>query len=135
MCKKDEISAFDGGDRIRRKKYMELLKIRRAIIEAKKTCCTEEELEDYLGTKYEKISNIKGKGYENKYNLIVILSATALYPKRFTVTNTFGGREKIELSILKPKEYDEYMILLFGTQENRITRIEIYSCGKVSQKN
>ena len=114
---------------------MDLFKIRKAIILAKKTCGTEEELENYLETKYEKISNVKGKGYENKYNLITILSATALYPKSFTVTNAFGGRETIELSILKPKEYGEYMVLLFGVQENRITRIEIYTCGKISQKN
>lgn len=114
---------------------MDLFKIRKAIILAKKTCGTEEEVENYLETKYEKISNVKGKGYEDKYNLITILSATALYTKSFTVTNAFGGRERIELSILKPKEYGEYMIVLFGTQGERITRIEIYSCGKVSQNN
>ncbi len=114
---------------------MDLFKIRKAIILAKKTCCTEEELEDYLGTKYEKISNVKGKGYENKYNLITILSAKALYSKRFTAINAFGGREEIELAILNPKEYGEYMIILFGTQGERITRIEIYNCGKVSQNN
>ncbi len=114
---------------------MELLKIRKTIILAKKTCGTVDEVYDYLGTKYEKISNEKGKGYENKYDLVTILSATLLYSKRFAVTNTFGGRETIELSIQKPKEYGEYMILFCGFQENRITRIEIYTCGKVSQKN
>lgn len=54
---------------------MDLFKIKKAIILAKKTCGTEEELENYLETKYEKISNVKGKGYEDKYNLITILSA------------------------------------------------------------
>lgn len=114
---------------------MEIFKIGKALIAAKKTCGTEEELENYLGTKYEKISNVKGKGYENRYDLITILSATLLYSQRFVVTNAFGGRETVELSILKPKAYGEYMVLLCGFQENRITRIEIYVCGKISQRN
>lgn len=88
-----------------------------------------DEIYEDLGNTYEKISNIKGKGYEDKYNLITILSATALYTKSFTVTNAFGGRERIELSILKPKEYGVYMILFCGFQGDRITRIEIYNCG------
>lgn len=111
---------------------MEIFKIRKSIIAAKKNCVTEEEFENYLETKYEKISNVKGKGYENKYNLITILSAKALYSKKFTAKNDFGGWENIDLAILKPKEYGEYMILLCGFQENRITRIEIYNCGKVA---
>lgn len=88
-----------------------------------------DEIYEDLGNTYEKISNIKGKGYEDKYNLITILSAKILYSKKFIAQNDFGGIENIELAIVKPKEYGVYMILFCGFQGDRITRIEIYNCG------
>lgn len=88
-----------------------------------------DEIYEDLGNTYEKISNIKGKGYEYKYNLITILSARVLYSKKLIAKNDFGGIENIELAIVKPKEYGVYMILFCGFQGDRITRIEIYNCG------
>ena len=103
--------------------------IKTVIKRIKNDCDKVDEIYEDLGNTYEKISNIKGKGYEYKYNLITILSAKVLYSKKFIAKNYFRGIENIELAIVKPKEYDVYMILFCGFQENRITRIEIYNCG------
>lgn len=88
-----------------------------------------DEIYEDLGNTYEKISNIKGKGYEDKYNVIKILSAKTLYSKKLIAQNVFGGLENIQLAIVKPKEYGVYMIIFCGFQGDRITRIEIYNCG------
>ena len=107
----------------------EITSIKKAIKRIKHDCEQIHEIYEDLGNTYEKISNIKGEGYENKYNLITILSTKALYSKKFTAQNDFGGWENIDLAILKPKENGVYMILFCGFQGNIITRIEIYNCG------
>ena len=113
----------------------EITNIKKVIKRIKNDCDKVDEIYEDLGNTYEKISNIKGKGYEDKYNLITILSAKALYSKKFIAKNDFGGWENIDLAILKPKEYGVYMILFCGFQGNRITRIEIYNCGGENNEN
>lgn len=108
----------------------ECREIKKEIIAIAKKFREEKEVCDYLAEKYEQISNLPGKGYEKKYDVMKIINAKNEYTKRFTVKNYFGGDEDIELVVLRSDEYKKYFVILCGFQGNRMTRIEIYNCGK-----
>lgn len=71
----------------------ECREIKKEIIAIAKKFREEKEVCDYLAEKYEQISNLPGKGYEKKYDVMKIINAKNEYTKRFTVKNYFGARK------------------------------------------
>ena len=71
--------------------------IKQTIKKIAKDCTQVHEVYEDLGNIYERISNLPGKGYEKKYDLMTVIGAKSEYTKRFTVKNDFAGDEDIGL--------------------------------------